>query len=162
MCQEESCISWKEVRIKRKLEETVKQGVIEEVEHPTDWVNRIVCADKRDGSIPLCLDPRELNKFTILTFQKIVAKLEKPNFFTIVDQSSAFWQVELEKTCRDLTTFQTNFGRYRHRQIPFGILSESEVLQRKAFQIFGDIKNVHIIADDMLIVGDTEQDHDET
>ena len=45
--------------------------------------------------------------------------------------------------------------------MPFGISSASEVLQKKAFQLFGDIKNVHIIADDMLIVGDTEQEHDE-
>ena len=153
--------------LQRKLEEMVKQGVIEEVEHPTDWVNSIVCTEKKDGSIRLCLDPRELNKyikrehFTIPTFQEIVAKLGKPRFFTIVDQSSAFWQVELEETCRDLTTFQTNFGRYRFKRMPFGISSASEVLQKKAFQLFGDIRNVHIIADDMLVVGDTEQEHDE-
>ena len=155
------------VPLQRKLEEMVKQNFIEEVEHPTDWVNSIVCIEKKDGSIRLCLDPRELNKyikrehFTIPKFQEIVVKLGKPRFFTIVDQSSAFWQVELEETCRDLTTFQTNFGRYRFKRMPFGISSASEVLQKKAFQLCGDIKNVHIIADDMLIVGDTEQEHDE-
>lgn len=46
--------------------------------------------------------------------------------------------------------------------MPFGISNASEVLQKKLFQLFGGIKNVHIIADDILIVGDTEQDHDET
>ena len=48
------------VPLQRKLEEMVKQNVIEEVEHPTDWVNSIVCTEKKDGSIRLCLDPREL------------------------------------------------------------------------------------------------------
>ena len=155
------------VPLQRKIEDMIKQNVIEEVEHPTDWVNSIVCTEKKDGSICLCLDPRELNKyikrehFTIPAFQEIVAKLEKPRFFTIVDQSSAFWQIVLEETCRDLTTFQTNSGRYRLKRMPFGISSASEVLQKKAFQQFGDMKNVHIIEDDMLIVGDTEQEHDE-
>ena len=76
---------------------------------------------EKNGSVCLCLDPRELNKyikrehFAIPTFQEIVAKLGKPHFFTIVDQSSAFWQVELQETCRDLTTFQINFGRCRFK-----------------------------------------------
>lgn len=146
----------------------VKQGVIEEVEHPTEWVNSIVCTEKKDGTIRLCLDPRELSRyikrehFTIPRFQEIIAKLGKPRFFTIIDQSSAFWQVELDEDCRDVTTFQTSFGRYRFKRMPFGISSASEVLQKKAFQIFGDIKNLHIIADDMLIVGDTEEEHDKS
>ena len=35
------------VPLQRKLEEMVKQGVIEEVEHPTDWVNSIMYGEKR-------------------------------------------------------------------------------------------------------------------
>ena len=31
----------------------------------------------------------------------------------------------------------------------------------KVFPLFGETKDLHIIADDMRIVGDTEQDHDE-
>ncbi len=99
--------------------------------------------------------------FTIPMFQEIVAKLGKLRFFSIVDQSSAFWPVELDEICRDLTTFHTSFGRYRFKRMPFGISSASKVLQKKAFQLFGDIKNVYIIADHMLTVGDTELEHDE-
>ena len=29
---------------------------------PTDWVNSLVCATKRDGTIRLCLDPKDLNR----------------------------------------------------------------------------------------------------
>lgn len=51
------------VPLKRKLDEMVQQGVIEEVEHSTYWVNSIVCAEKKDDNIRLRLDPRELNKY---------------------------------------------------------------------------------------------------
>ena len=37
--------------LKRRLEEMVKTQVIEPVDHPTDWVNSIVCTEKKDGSL---------------------------------------------------------------------------------------------------------------
>ena len=96
--------------LKRRLEEMVKtQVVIEPVDHPTDWVNSMVCTEKKDGSLRVCLDPRHLNKhikrehFTIPTFQEIVSRVGQPTLFTIVDQSSAFWQIELEEESRDLS-----------------------------------------------------------
>ena len=67
--------------------------------------------------------------------------------------------MELDDDSKDLTTFQTPYGRYRFNRMPFGISSASEVMQKKCFQMFGDIPGVHIIADDMLIAGDTEEKH---
>ena len=126
----------------------------------------MVATEKKDGSLRICLDPRHLNQyvkrehFTIPTFQEIVSQLKKPKFFTIIDQSSAFWQIKLHEESRDLTTFQTPFGRFRFCRMPFGISSASEVQQKKTMQVFGDIQNTYIINDDMLIAAETEEDHD--
>ena len=46
--------------------------------------------------------------------------------------------------------------------MPFGITSASEVLQKWTYKTFGDIPNVHIVADDMLIAAKTEAEHDST
>lgn len=151
----------------KKLCEMEDMGVIEKVDHPTEWVNSMVGTEKKNGTIRLCLDPRELNKFVkrehypIPTFDEVKSTFGKPKYFTIVDQSSAFWQVELEESCRDLTTFQTPTGRYRFKRLPFGLSSASEVLQRKTHQVFGDLPNVFTIADDTCIIGETEEAHDE-
>ena len=105
--------------LKNRLDDMRKRNVIEPVDHPTDWVNSMVATEKKDGSLRICLDPRHLNQyvkrehFTIPTFQEIVSQLKKPKFFTIIDQSSAFWQIKLHEESRDLTTFQTPFGRFR-------------------------------------------------
>ena len=40
-------------RLKSTLEDLVRQGVIEPVDEPTDWVNRLVIAEKKDGSLRL-------------------------------------------------------------------------------------------------------------
>ncbi|KAK0056137.1 Retrovirus-related Pol poly from transposon, partial [Biomphalaria pfeifferi] len=45
--------------------------------------------------------------------------------------------------------------------MPFGISSASEVLQKRAYQVFGDIPGVHIMSDDMLIAAKDEKEHDQ-
>ena len=44
--------------------------------------------------------------------------------------------------------------------MPFGISSASEVQQKKAIQIFGDIRHTFLINDDMLIAAESEEEHD--
>jgi hypothetical protein len=36
--------------------------VIDKIDEPSDWVSSLVIAEKPDGQIRLCLDPRDLNK----------------------------------------------------------------------------------------------------
>ena len=45
--------------------------------------------------------------------------------------------------------------------MPFGISSASEVQQKKAIQIFGDIRHSFLINDDMLLATESEEDHDQ-
>ena len=49
-------------RLKLKLDLMEKHKVMQKVNKPTDWVHNLVIAEKKDGSLRLCLDPRELNK----------------------------------------------------------------------------------------------------
>ncbi|KAL9951249.1 hypothetical protein ACROYT_G043882 [Oculina patagonica] len=49
-------------KLKEKLQELEEKDVIQKVDRPTPWVNSLVIVEKRDGSLRLCLDPRDLNK----------------------------------------------------------------------------------------------------
>ncbi len=46
--------------------------------------------------------------------------------------------------------------------MPFGISSASEVLQKRNEETFGDIKGVHVIADDIIICARNNEEHDAT
>ena len=37
-------------------------GVLKKVDEPTDWVSNLVVVEKKEGSLRLCLDPKNLNK----------------------------------------------------------------------------------------------------
>ena len=47
---------------KAGLDRLVKEGIITEVHGHTEWINSIVPVMKKDGSLRLCLDPKDLNK----------------------------------------------------------------------------------------------------
>ncbi len=153
-------------RLKSKLDEMEAQGVITKVDGPTEWVNSLVIVEKKDGSLRLCLDPTKLNMsikrehFMIPTLEDVTSRIGNKSLFTVLDQKDAYWQVPLDEPSSYLCTFNTPFGRYRFTRMPFGICSASEVLQKRAYETFGDIEGVHVIADDMLIAADDDHDHD--
>ena len=55
-------------------------GVIKKIDQPTDWVSNLVIVEKKNGSLRLCLDPKDLNKaikhehYKIPTMQEIASK----------------------------------------------------------------------------------------
>ena len=61
-----------------------------------------------------------------------------------------------------MTTFNTELGRYRYTVMPFGITVTGDVFQRKLDQCFGQIDQVIVIADDIMVVGNqaNHRDHD--
>lgn len=73
-----------------------------------------------------------------------------------------FWQMKLDEASSDLTTFMTPFGRFKFNRVPFGINSAPEMFQRNMVQIFGDLPNVIIYFNDIGVLGESFEEHDET
>ena len=92
----------------------------------------------------------------------VLRNLNGMKVFTVIDERSGFWQVKLTDESSYLVTFNTPWGRKRFLRMPFGISSASEVMLKRNEETFGDIPNVHVIADDMIIAGINEKEHDET
>ena len=46
-------------------------GVLKRVDQPTDWVHNLVIVEKKNGTLRLCLDPRDLNKVVKTEHYKI-------------------------------------------------------------------------------------------
>ena len=49
-------------KIQAELKRMVELDVIRPVNEPTDWVSSITYVIKEDGSLHICLDPRDINK----------------------------------------------------------------------------------------------------
>ena len=80
--------------------------------------------------------------------------------FSVLDASSGFWQVKLDHESAKLCTFNTPFRRYMFKRLPFGLSSAQDVFQDIMSEMFEDIEGVEVVVDDMLIWGETEEEHD--
>lgn len=49
-------------KFKSTIESLERANVICKETNPTDWINKIVITEKKDGKLRVCLDPRDLNK----------------------------------------------------------------------------------------------------
>ena len=96
---------------KAELERLTHAGIIEKEDGHTPWINSIVPAVKPDGSIRLCLDPKDLNRslernaYYMKTIEELSAELRGCNVFTAMDAKQGYWHVPLDKESSLLTTF---------------------------------------------------------
>ena len=153
-------------KVKQKLDEMTSSGVIEVVEEPTNWCSPMVIVPKPDGDIRICVDLSRLNKYIkreiypMPVSEHILAQLGQSKYFSKLDAYWGFWQVALEEESQILTTFISPFGRYKFKRLPFGIASAPEFFQKQMSQILSGLEGVVCNIDDILIRGQTEEEHD--
>ena len=117
----------------------------------------------------LCLDPAQLNQALIWlihrgpTLNDILPKLNNVQYMSIIDVSSGYHNLKLDKQSSYLTTFACLFGRYRYKWLPFEAVPAGAMFQCKIDEIFNDMPSVFGIADDILVIGYNKDraDHDE-
>ena len=138
----------------------------------TPWINSFVLVESRDklGNLKLhiCLDPTNLNKaivrepYHFRTPEDIAHLLAEACVMTMCDCKKGYWHQKLDEASSYLTTFNMELGRYRYTVMPFGITVAGDVFQRKLDQYFGQIEQVIVIADDIMVVGNqpNHRDHD--
>ena len=126
----------------------------------------MVTVIKPNGKLRICIDPRDLNKaikreyYPMRTIEEIASRIPNANFFSVLDASSGFWQVKLDRKSAKLCCFNSPFGRYMFKRLPFGISSAQDVFQSIMSEMFEDIQGVEVVVDDLLIWGTTEEEHD--
>jgi hypothetical protein len=153
-------------KLKVELDKMKKSNVITKVKEPTRWVNSLVIAEKPNGTLRICLDPRDLNKairrphYPTNTFNDVLPQLAEAKFFTKLDARSGYWTLKLLEECSSLTTFNTPYGRYKFLRLPFGLKSSQDEFQHKIDECFDDLPGLVAIVDDVLIYGKTKAEHD--
>jgi len=152
-------------RVKNELERMESVGIIRKVNQPTMWVNSMVCVKKRDGSVRICLDPKDLNRTVrrehhkIPTLEDIALRFNGMKHFTILDMKHGYWHICLSPESFLLITFNTPFGRYCYKRLLFRLHSSAEVFEKRVEQIFGDLA-VSIYFDDLIVADPTQAEHD--
>ena len=117
-------------------------------------------------SIRLCIDPKDLNEalerepYYSRTIDELISMFAGAKVFTIVDMDKGYWQVVLHPESRKLTCMAFDIGRYQFKRLPMGSKVASDIFQRMLDSVYIGLPGVTGIADDMVIFGRNEEEHD--
>ncbi len=147
------------VKVIEKLKKLEELDVIERVKTPTSWINPLVCVEKSNGDIRICLDMRRANeaiireKHPVPTVEETLQEICGAKYFAKLDLNMAFHQIELHPDSRDITTFPSPTGLYRYKRLLFGANMATEKFQQIMTQVLAGLPGVHNMHDDIIVVG---------
>lgn len=147
--------------LKISLEELINGKIIEKVEGLSEWVKALVLVKKPNGSLRICLDPKDINKVIkreycpIPTLEQITSDMAGATIFSTLDATQGSYEIKLDKQSSDLCTFGTPFGRFKFLRLPCGLKPAPEVFQEKFQSIFKST-GAKVYIDDIIIWGKLE------
>ena len=155
-------------KFKDELDSLCKQKVLTKLDknEVTEWLNSFVNVDKEDTTLRVCLDPSGLNPYIIrpvfnsYTLDEISYMLRDAKVFTVCDANKGFFQVPLAEESKKLTAMLTPEGVYIHNVLAMGLSLASDVFEMIIKDMIKGLSGVINIADDLLIFGNTIEEHD--
>lgn len=149
--------------MKKKLDQQVSQGIIEKVPPNTksEWCVRTVVVLKKNGNVRITQDLQGLNKWSIRQAHhtdspfQLAAQIEENNYKSVLDMVDSYHLIPLHVDSRDLTTFITDWGRYRYLKGVQGEKSMGDMLTARCDCITKDVKRKCTCIDDTCLYSKT-------
>lgn len=94
------------------------------------------------------------------TVHSLRHKLNGANVFAKLDLRHSFYQMPLGEKSKELTNFYTHEGIYRFKRLVMGAGPASQEFHERLRQSIVDLMGVERIKDDLLVYGESQQEHD--
>ncbi|KAA3479490.1 reverse transcriptase [Gossypium australe] len=130
---------------------------------------QVLFVKKKDGSMRMCIDYRELNKVTIKNkyllprIYDLFDQLKGATMFSKIDLRSGYYQLRLKDSDVPKTAFRTRYKHYEFLVMPFGVTNALAIfidLMNRIFRLYLD-RFIVVFIDDILIYSRDESEHDE-
>jgi len=153
-----------EAEAHRQIADLLDRGLIDP---STSEFGAPVLFVKKDGSMPMCVDYRALNKLTVRDryplphIEVLLNKLHGAKYFTKLDLASGYHQIRIAPEDIPKTAFTTPLGHFEFKVLPFGLTNAPATFQ----SIMNDIFRSHlgscvlVYLDDILIFSKTKEEH---
>ncbi|XP_065881830.1 uncharacterized protein [Euphorbia lathyris] len=152
--------------LKKQLEELLDKGFVRPSTSP--WGAPVLFVKKKDGSMRLCIDYRQLNRVTVKNryplprIDDLLDQLKGAKIFSKIDLRSGYWQLRVADKDVSKTAFRTRYGHYEFLVMPFGLTNAPAAfmaLMNRTFQQYLD-QFVIVFIDDILVYSKTKEEHE--
>ena len=165
----------------KEVFDLVDQGILESVEHLSEWVNSYMIIDKEASinssnshspnhnitkKLRICLDPHDLNElmerepYYSRSVNKIIGKFHQAIVFSIFYMKKGYWMTVLHPDSRALMCMALDIGSFQWTALQMGTVIVSDIFQRKLDEVYVNLPGVTGIADDVVIYGTSTEEHD--
>ncbi|KAB2626006.1 S ribonuclease [Pyrus ussuriensis x Pyrus communis] len=151
--------------LKVQLQELVDKGFIQPSTSP--WGAPVLFVRKKDGTLRLCIDYRQLNRVTIKNryplprIDDLFDQLRGACVFSKIDLRSGYYQLKISRDDVPKTAFRTRYGHYEFLVMPFGLTNAPAAfmdLMNRVFQPYLD-RFVIVFIDDILVYSKSKAEH---
>ncbi|KAA0067829.1 retrotransposon protein, putative, Ty3-gypsy subclass [Cucumis melo var. makuwa] len=153
--------------LKMQLQELVDKGCIRPSVSP--WGAPVLFVKKKDGTLRLCIEYRQLNKVTIRNkypLPRINDLFDQPRgaaLFSKIDLRSGYHQLKVRESDIAKRAFRTRYGHYEFRVMPFGLTNAPTAFMDLMNRIFHQYLDQFVIVfiDDILVYSVDRESHEE-
>lgn len=123
--------------------------------------------DSEEKKWRVVIDFRLLNKklmddkFPLPNINEILDSLAGAMYFSHLDLSQGYYQIELERDCRPYTAFTTSKGQYQMTRLPMGLKVAPSVFSRAMTIAMSGLnyESCFIYLDDLIVFGNNLENH---
>ena len=152
--------------LKLQLQELLEKGFICPSVSP--WGAPVLLVKKKDGTLRLCVDYRQLNKMTVKNkyllprIDDLFDQLKGASVFSKTDLRSGYHQLRIKDVDVHKTACRMLYGHYEFLVMPFGLTNAPAAfmdLMNLVFRPYVD-RFVVVFIDDILVYSKDREDHD--
>ena len=153
--------------LKVQIQELLGKGFIRPSTSP--WGAPILFAKKKDKTLRLCIDYRQLNRVTIKNryplprIDDLFDQLRGARVYSKIDLRTGYHQLRGREADIPKTAFKTRYGHFEFTVMPFGLTNAPTRfmgLMNRVFQPYLD-QFVVVFVDDILIYSQSEVEHED-
>ena len=152
--------------LKLQLQELLEKGFVRPSVSP--WGAPVLFVKKKDGTLRLCIDYRQLNKLTVKNkyllprIDDLFDQLKGVSIFSKIDLRSGYHQLRIKDVDVHKTAFRTRYGHYEFLVMPFGLTNAPAAFMNLMNRVFRPHVDQFVVVfiDDILVYSKDRESHD--
>ena len=160
-------------KVDEELDRLQQEGIIRQINR-SEWASPIVIVRKADWSIRVCGDYKvsvnpyletkcylETECYPMPNPQDLFSTLAGGRVSTRLDMKQAYQQMKISPDSQAYLTINTSKGLFVYTRMPFRITSAPAIWQKAMDEILAGIPGCICYLDDILVVGGSQEEHDQ-